>query len=88
MHTLVNVVKVYGLNNKLNILIMKGMHNKVYLVSDGGFHDTFDYAKLHFKTAAENIHMQCGWILNDQLFLHDPHDQKATKHWIASERKE
>ena len=59
---------------------------KTYIVSDEQFHETVAYAKKHFKVSEARIVCEVGWILNKELWLEDPENKKAVKHWVAYTR--
>lgn len=56
---------------------------KTYIVSDEQFHETVAYAKKYFRCSEAHIECKCVWILNEELYLEDPHSKKAKKHWGA-----
>ena len=56
---------------------------KTYLVSNEQYHATMNYAKKYFKLPESKITVKCGWVLNDELYLEDPHKKGSHKHWVA-----
>lgn len=60
---------------------------KTYLVSFGHACDLFEDAKKHYKCAVNRIAIRECWILNDELYLKDPHDKKAKLAYTAYLKK-
>ena len=60
---------------------------KTYLVSDGRADDLFENAKKHYKVKSSRIALKEGWVLNDELYLKDPHDPKAKICYVAYTRR-
>ena len=60
---------------------------KTYLVSDGKACDLFEDAKKHYKCAVNRIALKECWILNDEMYLKDPHDKKAKLAYTAYLKK-
>lgn len=57
---------------------------KTYLVSNEKKAESlYQYAKKHFKVAGNKLEIRIGWILNDELYLEDPHKKHTHRKWIA-----
>ena len=68
--------------------IYHALHSrKTYLVSDGRADDLFENAKKHYKCALNKIALKEGWVLNDELYLKDPHHPKAKICYVAYTRR-
>lgn len=68
--------------------IYKGIKSrKTYLVSFGHACDLFVDAKKHYKCAVDRIALKECWIMNNEMYLKDPHDKKAKLAYTAFLKK-
>lgn len=57
---------------------------KTYLVTDSSdIYTLVHTAMKHFHVAIQNVQCVSAWILNDELYLENPHNKKATECWAA-----
>lgn len=75
-------------NTKPKFEIYHALHSrKTYLVSFGTGYDLFFNALKHYKVKSSRIALKEGWVLNDELYLKDPHDPKAKLCYVAYTRR-
>ena len=55
---------------------------KTYLVSNVPI-GLYEEAKKRWKIANSRIEIASCWILDNELYLENPHEKKAVKHWVA-----
>lgn len=56
---------------------------KTYIVSTERITDVLKYAKKYFKVAASRIICHQAWIIDEDLYLENPHNRQAHKVWVA-----